>query len=143
MNAIIIGAGIGGLTAAIALRQRGIDVTVYEAASEIKAVGAGIIMATNAMQVFQRLGVADKVKENGYKLIGGEIADQTWRSIQKIDGEYAIEKYGIGSFAIHRAALQQVLINELPEGIIRINHKVESVSQTNTNASVKFENGTT
>ena len=143
MKGIIIGAGIGGLTAAIALRQRGIDVTVYEAAPEIRAVGAGIIMATNAMQVLQRLGIADKVKENGYKLTGGQIADQKWRSIQKIDGEYAIEKYGVGSYAIHRAALQQVLINALPEGIIRLNHKVESVSQSKVSASVKFENGTT
>ena len=141
MKGIIIGAGIGGLTAAIALRQRGVSVTVFEAAPEIKAVGAGIIMATNAMQVLQRLGIADKIKETGYRLIDGQIADQKWRLIQKIDGEYAIHKYGVGSYAIHRATLQQILFNELPKETVRLNHKVESVSQSETSVSVKFANG--
>jgi 2-polyprenyl-6-methoxyphenol hydroxylase-like FAD-dependent oxidoreductase len=53
----IIGAGIGGLTTALTLQQKGFQVTVYESASEIKPVGAGIIMASNAMQIFQKLGI--------------------------------------------------------------------------------------
>jgi 2-polyprenyl-6-methoxyphenol hydroxylase-like FAD-dependent oxidoreductase len=141
MKGIIIGAGIGGLAAAIAIRQKGISVTVVEAAPEIKAVGAGIIMASNAMQILQRLGIADKVKDNGYRLTSGQIADQKWRSIQRIDGEYAISKYGVGSYAIHRAALRQILFDELPKEIIRLNYAVESVSQEDTKVFVKFANG--
>jgi 2-polyprenyl-6-methoxyphenol hydroxylase-like FAD-dependent oxidoreductase len=65
MKCAVIGAGIGGLTAAIALRQKGIDVKVYEAAPEIKPLGAGIVMATNAMLIFQRLGISEKIQSTG------------------------------------------------------------------------------
>lgn len=142
MRGIIIGGGIGGLTTAIALKQRGISVTVYEAAPELRAVGAGIIMATNAMQVMQRLGIADKIKRKGYRLIGGQIADENWRTLQQIDGQYAIGKYGVGSYAIHRANLQQILFDELPDVPIQLNHKVTSVAQRENKVKVKFENGT-
>ena len=141
MKGIIIGGGIGGLTAAIALRQRGIAVTVYEAAPELKSVGAGIIMATNAMIVLQRLGLAEKIQSNGYELNDVQIADANWRTIQKINSQYAIMKYGLGSFAIHRAALQQILFEELPEEDVIMNHRVEHVSQNKDKVRVKFANG--
>lgn len=129
------------MTTAIALKQRGISVTVYEAAPELRAVGAGIIMATNAMQVLHRLGIANKIKEKGYKLNGGQIADEQWRTLQHIDGQYAIDKYGVGSYAIHRASLQQILFDELSEGTVKLNHKVASVLQSENKVRVKFENG--
>jgi 2-polyprenyl-6-methoxyphenol hydroxylase-like FAD-dependent oxidoreductase len=141
MRGIIIGGGIGGLTTAIALKQKGISVTVYEAAPELKAVGSGIIMATNAMQVLQRLGLANRIKEKGYKLTSGQIADEQWRTLQVIDGQYAINKYGVGSYAIHRASLQQILFDELPEGIVKLNHKVVSILQIENKVQVNFENG--
>jgi len=141
MKGIIIGGGIGGLTTAIALAQRGISATVFEAAPEIRAVGAGIIMATNAMQVLQRLGLADKVKEKGYRLTGGQIADQNWRPIQTIFADYAIQKFGVGSYAIHRAALQQILFQELPVGTVHLNHKLESVKRSGDKVRVTFANG--
>ena len=83
MKGIIIWAGIGGLAAAIAIRQRGISVTVVEAAPEIKAVSARIIRASNAMQILQRLGIADKVKDKGYRLTRGQIADQSGDQFNK------------------------------------------------------------
>ncbi len=61
MNTIsIIGAGIGGLTLGNILKQHEYDFTIYESAPEIKPVGAGIMMAVNAMQVFDRLGLKEK-----------------------------------------------------------------------------------
>src|SRR6185369_64050 len=114
MKCAIIGAGIGGLTAAIALRQRGIDVKIYEAAPEIKPLGAGIVMATNAMLVFQRLGIAEKIQRAGFLTKEGFIADQHWKPIQNFDTDYVNKKYGVGSYAFHRAALHKVLFDELP-----------------------------
>ena len=52
---IIIGAGIGGLTTAIALAKKGIQVKIYERASEIKEVGAGVWIAPNGMKIFDKL----------------------------------------------------------------------------------------
>jgi 2-polyprenyl-6-methoxyphenol hydroxylase-like FAD-dependent oxidoreductase len=93
----IIGAGIGGLTTSIALRQKGIEAKVYEAAPEIKPLGAGIVMATNAMLVFQRLGIAEKIQRAGYPIKEMFISDERWKSIQKMDAHYVVEKYGVGS----------------------------------------------
>lgn len=63
----IIGAGIGGLTTALTLKQKGLNVKIYESSSEIKPVGAGIILANNAMQVFQKLGIQEKLKKQEIK----------------------------------------------------------------------------
>ena len=57
MTIDIIGAGIGGLTTAIALQQKGFKLRIFEQAEEIKPIGAGIILASNAMQVFEKLGL--------------------------------------------------------------------------------------
>src|SRR3970040_822984 len=57
----IIGAGIGGLTTALTLKQKGLNINIFESSAEIKPVGAGIILANNAMQVFQKLGIQDKI----------------------------------------------------------------------------------
>ena len=68
MSIAIIGAGIGGLTTALALKQSGQQARIYESASEIKPVGAGIVMANNAMQVYEKLGVRNKIEKAGRKI---------------------------------------------------------------------------
>ena len=140
MKCAIIGAGIGGLTAAIALRQRGIEAKVYEAAPEIKPLGAGIVMATNAMLVFQRLGIAEKIQSAGFLINEGFISDQQWRPIQKFDAAYVSKKYGVGSYAFHRADLHKVLFDELPQGTVALNHKLSSLHQEESKVSLRFEN---
>lgn len=143
MKGLIIGGGIAGLTAAIALRQQGIETVVAEAAPELRTVGAGIVMATNAMQVLQRLGLEQKIMTNGFELTKGFAADQRWRTIQKMNMNYGKKKFGIGSYAIHRATLQKVLLNELPQSTVWLDHKLESITQDDKKATVKFENGIT
>ncbi len=66
MKAIVVGGGIGGLTTAIALQAKGIEVEVYEAATEFGEVGAGIWVAPNAMKIYERLGLSNDIKEAGY-----------------------------------------------------------------------------
>ena len=143
MKCAIIGAGIGGLTTAIALKQNRVGVTVFEAAQEIKPLGAGIVMATNAMLVFQRLGIAEKIKGAGYLIKEGFICDQRWKPIQQMDVDYVSKKYGVGSYAFHRAALHKALLDELPSGTVELNHRLTSVTQTGDEVQLKFENGST
>ena len=59
----IIGGGIGGLTAANALMQAGIEVAVYEATAELKEIGAGVALHPNAMKVLRAIGVEDDVRK--------------------------------------------------------------------------------
>ena len=76
MNITIIGAGIGGLSLGIALKQKGFSVKIYEAASEFKAVGAGIILGCNAMQVYREFGIMDMLKKKGNPLNKLTVTDQ-------------------------------------------------------------------
>ena len=66
----VVGGGLGGLTAAIALRQRGFDVDIYEQAPELTEVGGGINMAPNATRVLRRLGLAEGLDREGVRPLG-------------------------------------------------------------------------
>ena len=62
MKAMIVGAGIGGLTAAIALRRAGVETTIFERAGELQEVGAGLLLAANAVRAIDKLGLSEKIR---------------------------------------------------------------------------------
>ena len=70
---LIVGAGIGGLTAAIALRQAGLGVEVFERAAELKEIGAGIGVSANAIRVLKHLGLMQQVVSRG-TVIGAAVS---------------------------------------------------------------------
>lgn len=105
----IVGAGIGGLTTALALKRKDIHVEVYEGAPEIKPVGAGIVMANNAMQIFDRLGVRKAVEAAGCRISTIRITDEHLRTLSSSDLGKFEGRYGVYNVAIHRADLQQIL----------------------------------
>ncbi|MDT7756270.1 MAG: hypothetical protein QOH27_2168 [Mycobacterium sp.] len=65
MRVLVVGGGIGGLSAALALRFAGAKVRVYEQAAELGEVGAGVGLFPNSIRIMQRLGVADSVTRRG------------------------------------------------------------------------------
>lgn len=81
----IIGAGIGGLTTALMLKNKGFNIEVFESSKEIKPVGAGIIIANNAMQVFKKLGIQDKIEKAGNRISCMKITDTQLKSISVVD----------------------------------------------------------
>jgi len=107
---IIIGAGIGGLTTALALMKKGFEVTIYEQSKEIKEVGAGIWVAPNGLQVFDHLGIAKDIINAGKTLEKIFITDIKGKPISTIDGQKVREKHKFGTVAIHRATLQKNII---------------------------------
>jgi 2-polyprenyl-6-methoxyphenol hydroxylase-like FAD-dependent oxidoreductase len=143
MKALIIGGGIGGLTTAIALHQHGIDFEVFEAAPELKPVGAGIVMASNAMQVFQRLGIERKIIGAGLEVQQAFGVDEKFKVISGLDVKGKVApRYGIGSYAIHRGRLQQVLLSEIESNKVYLNKRLASIQQSETKVIAKFEDGT-
>jgi FAD binding domain len=84
MRAIIIGGGIGGLAAAVALRQVGIEAVVYERATELREVGAGLILWPNALRVLEVLGLAEAVR--AVSLAAGGSALLTKEGVRLLDG---------------------------------------------------------
>jgi 2-polyprenyl-6-methoxyphenol hydroxylase-like FAD-dependent oxidoreductase len=118
MKVVILGGGIAGLTAAIALKRIGIQVVVYEAAPEIRAVGAGLVLAANAIKAFRKLGVDQAVMAEGRLLDAFSIKDEKGRIITQTNSLASSEKYGADNFTIHRAHLHRVLMSFLrPEEV--------------------------
>ncbi len=138
MKVIIIGAGIGGLTAAIALQQRGISFELYEAAPELKAVGAGIWLGGNAMNVYERLELAAEIKAHSVFLESVYIKDINGRLLQHVDNLAIQRLYGNGTQAIYRGKLQQILVHALHQPV-QLNKRC---TQINGNM-VLFEDGST
>ena len=117
-TAIVIGAGLGGLSAAIALRKAGFVVDVYEKAHELKEVGAGIVLYPNAIQALRKLGVYDAVAEAGSFGRHGKYMTPSGKTLVEMDlFDVGMDKEAI---AIHRADLQGILAERLGEGRIHL-----------------------
>lgn len=129
MNSIsIIGGGIGGLTLGNFLKQQNIDFKIYESAPEIKPVGAGIAMAGNAMQIFDKLGLKEKIENAGTKMHALIITDKKLKTISKTDVLKLEGKYNVCNIAIHRADLQRILSENISENII-LNKRLENIEK--------------
>src|SRR4051794_6071276 len=114
MRAIVIGAGIGGLAAANALRRAGVDVAVFERMPELKEVGSGITLWVNAMRSLAKFGAEDAVRARGTEVHCIENRHANGRAYKTLPIADLAEKYGVHSIGIHRAELQRALADLLP-----------------------------
>jgi 2-polyprenyl-6-methoxyphenol hydroxylase-like FAD-dependent oxidoreductase len=138
----IIGGGIAGLTTAIALKQKGIQVNIYEAAPEVRPVGAGLALSSNAMRVYKLLGFMDEVISHGRLMASFAVLDQQGRIITKADSETISKKYGLDNFLIHRHALHELLLSKLEPESIFTDKKAISFRNQKDQVLVSFEDGT-
>lgn len=134
----IIGAGIGGLTTALALKQAGIPVMVYESATEIKPVGAGIVMAGNAMQIFRDFGIQEKIERAGNKISILKMTDEKFRPLSVVSLAKQEKKYGVSNIAIHRADLQRILAEEVGYENIFLGKRLSHI-QNEEKVKITFE----
>ncbi len=142
MKVIVVGGGIGGLCAAIALQKQGVETKVYEAAPELKPVGAGVGLAANAIQGLARLGVADAVIARGKELDALTIFDEHNNIITNQDTRPLSRKYGISNFVIHRADLHDVLAQNLQPDTLFLNKRCQRIDQKSNQVTVYFTDGT-
>ncbi|GAA1245229.1 FAD-dependent monooxygenase [Kitasatospora nipponensis] len=126
-RAVVVGAGIGGLAAAVALHRRGWRVTVCERAPEPTVVGAGIVLAPNALRAFDAIGF-DVVRAAGSAApaaLGLRRPDGRW--LHRADTGAMTARYGSPPLAVHRATLAGALAAGLPEDAIRYGAAVTAV----------------
>jgi 2-polyprenyl-6-methoxyphenol hydroxylase-like FAD-dependent oxidoreductase len=142
LKAAVVGAGIGGLTAAIALRRAGVEVTVFERATELKEVGAGLLLAANAQKALGKLGLSRKVGRLGTNASAGEIRSQRGVILARIPTDELEQKVGAASAAVHRADLQRLLVRELGEGPLRLGSECVGFEQDERGVSVLLASGT-
>lgn len=142
----IIGAGIGGLTAALALIRQGIGVDVYEQAPELKELGAGVQISSNGTRVLDALGLGAEAERLGVVVAGKEIrlwsTGQTWKLFDL--GAVSIERYGFPYMMFHRGDLHAVLLDairrERPDAI-HLDHKCVGLTQNADSVTIEFERG--
>lgn len=136
----IIGAGIGGLTCAIMLQQKGFNVSVYEGAPEIKPIGAGIIIAQNAMQVYEKFGLKSKIQEAGNRISSMKITDAQFNPLSIMDLTPFEQKYDVSNVAIHRGVLQKILAEEVGFGNIHLSKRLAKAEKSE-GYTLTFEDG--
>jgi len=137
----IIGGGIAGLTTAISLTQKGFSPIVFESASELRPVGAGLALAANAMMAYERLGLADKVAAAGRRIPAFSILDERGGAISETVPVFS-ENTSQSNYAIHRADLHALLASELNKENLILNKKSVSYEQKGGRVVVHFEDGT-
>ena len=140
-RAIVIGGGIGGVTAALALQQAGLDVTVFEQAEELGEVGSGLPLWTNALRALARLGLTDVLETIGASMKGGNIT--TWQGdvLADLRSEELLKQLGTINTVVHRAELLAMLLKALGEDKVQLGARCVGFSQDATRVCVRFADG--
>jgi salicylate hydroxylase len=140
----VIGGGIGGLAAAAFLRRAGLRATVYEQASELGEVGAGLIVAPNAARLLRRLPSAPLLEQVGVVLETGwefrRWADGTVLFAQQL-GTACARRYGEHTWTMHRADLLELLRRAVRAEAFKLGMRCTGVEQDASGATVKFGAG--
>jgi 2-polyprenyl-6-methoxyphenol hydroxylase-like FAD-dependent oxidoreductase len=140
MRVAIVGGGIGGVAAANALWQRGIEAHVYEQAPVLKEVGAGVALHPNGARMLRKLGFGEEVARYGARWLDPRFLRQDGTLVAPwwpIGEPPAVEIYGM-----HRADLLQILLDRLPPEVIHADHRCVGFEQDNDSATLLFDKGT-
>lgn len=141
VKAIVIGAGIGGLAAAIALRQAGVEVTVFERAEALNAVGAGISLWANAIHALGQLGISESLQavSSDYSLCGLQSPDG--KVLVSVSMSELQRNVGVPIVVLHRAELLSLLLNALGTEQVRLNHRCIGFYTDADKVIVEFADG--
>ncbi|ADU47378.1 FAD-dependent monooxygenase [Intrasporangium calvum] len=140
----VIGAGYGGAAAAKALSLLGAKVNVYEQASQIREVGAGIGLRPSSMDQFRQWGIFDAIAKVSSASDYFEILSATGHPIMK-DEWPGMEEYAVKTHThlIHRGDFIEALVGVLPEGMVHLGHKLARIEDRGDRAVATFANGVT
>jgi salicylate hydroxylase len=142
----VVGGGIGGLAAALAMLQRGLDVEVYEQSPELKEVGAGIQISSNGTRVLHALGLEQALAAVQVIPSRREIrhwsSGETWSWFEL--GTTSAQRYGTPHVMLHRADLLGLLaeaVRRLKPHAIKLGRRCVAVSQTAEQVALRFDTG--
>src|SRR5215467_5826391 len=143
---IVVGAGIGGLAAALALLRRGLDVEVYEQAAELKEVGAGVQISSNGSRVLHALGLAEALARvqvtPSRRVLRHWSTGETWDWFAL--GAATAQRYGTPHLMLHRGDLHAILaaaVRAQKPDAIRLGKRCVVATQTADRAEVRFADG--
>ena len=138
---VIIGGGISGLTAGIALARRGLEPVIYEQAPELKEVGAGVTLWANAFRALESIGLDGEVLRLAGGFTGGGVKrrDGTWLMHQPKD--IMLGRWGSALASMHRGELQQLLAAETGSAMIHLGARCTGFRYTAGGVAARFEDG--
>ena len=143
VRVLIAGAGIGGLTAALALGEAGLEVHIYEQATVLGEVGAGLAVGSNAVRVLHRLGLADALRGVG-------VLSRSWDYRDWQDGallarlplaDAAVARWGAPFYNVHRADFHDALRASVADQHITLGARCVSVEQEGEKVTIGFADG--
>ena len=135
----VIGGGIGGAAAALALHRAGIQAIVYERAPELREVGAGMMLWPNATRALRELGVLQSVATRGGASTNFLVRSPGGRVLMDI----ALGRFDVPAVCIRRSDLLSVLLAALPPGSVRLGQELEQLEQTKGSVQLHFKSGLT
>src|SRR5499426_1386476 len=142
LDIAVIGAGIGGLTTAVALREAGFEVDVYEQAPELTEVGGGINMGPNAARILYRLGLGETLDREAVQPIS--MHQRRWqdgRTLQRVPlNPLCEELYGAPHLTVHRADLLSIIAAAFPPERIHLGHRLVGFADNGDCVEAWFEN---
>jgi len=143
LTALILGGGIGGLAAALAFQQSGITALVFERAQEFREVGAGLILAGNAVKALEKFGLAEVLQTTAAPLRFSYL--RAWRGnvLVAMPTQDARMRFGASTVAVHRAELQAALIQALERDSLHMNLQGIGFEQDAEGAHLRFASGET
>jgi 6-hydroxynicotinate 3-monooxygenase len=145
LRVAIVGAGMGGLATAAALRRVGIEVAVYEQATQFARIGAGIQIGCNAMKVLRELGLERRLRAQSFYPRSWNNRD--WRTgeikFDMIFGESAERKFGAPYLLAHRGDLHAALATAVPAECVKLGHKLVGLDEVGDSVRLSFANGAT
>jgi salicylate hydroxylase len=143
MRVLIVGAGIGGLTAALALRRAGFDVHVYEQASVLREVGAGVAISPNAVKVLHRMGLTEALRAVG--VVSHSMDSRDWQTGTLLGrvplADEAVARWGAPFYHLHRADLHDALRTALGDPHITLGARCVAVEQRDSVVTARFADG--
>ncbi|GAA2014617.1 FAD-dependent monooxygenase [Nocardiopsis rhodophaea] len=142
LNIAVIGGGVGGLSAAIALRATGHRVHVYEQTTELRAIGAGFGVLPNAMHLLATVGLDDDVMRIGHSADDSIVRDAAGNKLGVENWPQKRSSLG-RTFAVHRGEFQQVLVSRLPSEVVHLGKRAVAARQHDGYAAVDFADGST
>ncbi|MFF5257893.1 FAD-dependent monooxygenase [Actinomadura viridis] len=126
-TAVVVGGGIGGLAAGVALSRRGWRVEVCERAAEFTEVGTGLSLWPNALRALAALGLDGPVRAAGAVEAGGGVRDRAGRWLTRTDNAELEARFGAPLVVVHRADLVRILAGALPREALRPSTPVTGV----------------
>jgi 2-polyprenyl-6-methoxyphenol hydroxylase-like FAD-dependent oxidoreductase len=140
-QAIVVGAGPGGLATALALRHAGVEATVYERRHELDEIGSGLTLWPNAMRALEAIGMAGAVRAVSAPAHGIAIRSASGRILDATGPELMRQRFEGGGAALHRADLQRVLADAVGRESIRLGAAVAAVDQDERGAVATLADG--